>query len=118
MRDMKKIDLVNVSGREDLSVGDRIALLRADLMNDPFRGISEVTIASSRTIHDLKVTVGLVRSTLEMCDRAYARGETDLTLAKGAYLVLSPVECAVLAWRRGGHHEYQRVIAAQRAICL
>jgi hypothetical protein len=111
---VRRIDLVNVSGREDMSVSDRIALLRTDLMNDPFRGITEATVANSQTIHDIKLTVGHIRSTLEMCDRAYARGETDETLSKGAHLMLSPVECVVLAWRRGGHREYQRVIAALR----
>lgn len=110
---MSRIDLVNVSGREGMSVSDRIALLRADLMNDPFRGVTEATVASSRTIHDIKLTMCAIRSTLEMCDEAYARGETDATLAKGAHLVLSPVECVVLAWRRGGHREYQLVISAQ-----
>lgn len=108
--------LVNVSGREDLSVGDRIGLLRAALLHPPLNGISEATIAVNQAIHDVKLTVCDIRGTIELCERAYARGETDATLARGAHLVLSPIECLVLAWKRGGHLEYQRIRAAQRRL--
>src|SRR4051812_4293416 len=74
------VHLVNVSGREDLSVGDRLGLLRAALLHTPFNGITDSTIAATQSIHDLKLTVCDIRGTIELCERAYARGETDATL--------------------------------------
>jgi hypothetical protein len=107
-------DLVNLSGREDMPVSDRIGLLRAELMLAPFGGVSEATIAATRTIHDIKLTIVGIRGIIDLCERAYARGETDVTLGRGAHLMLSPIECLVLAWKRGGHREYLRVRTMQR----
>jgi hypothetical protein len=104
-----RVDLVNVSGRENLPVSQRVALLAADLMFEPFVGITEASRASSQTIHDLKLTVGRIRGTIELHAEAVARGQNDETLAKGADSFLSETECLVLAWRRGGHREYKRV---------
>lgn len=100
--------LVNVSGREDLSVSDRIGLLRAALWHSPFNGITESTVAATQSIHDLKLTICDIRGILELCERAYARGETDVTLARGAHLVLSPIECLVLGRRPARHHAQER----------
>lgn len=98
------------SGREDLPVSERIGLLRADLMAEPFLGISEASIASSQTIHDLKLTRHWIMGKFELYEAAVARGQTDETLAKGANWFLTNVECYVLAWRRGGHLEFQKVL--------
>jgi len=112
------VHLVTASGREDLSVSDRIGLLRAALLHTPFNGITDTTVAATQSIHDLKLTICDIRGTIDLCERAYARGETDATLARGARLVLSPIECLVLAWKRGGHLEYQRIRTAQRGLVL
>lgn len=110
---MSRIDLVNISGRENLEPGVRVALMTTDLWTEPFIGISEASIASSQTIHDLKITVGIIRSVIKLYHDAIARGQTDETLAKGADVFFSEPECLILAWRRGGHREYQRVRALQ-----
>jgi len=102
-------DLYTRSGRESLSPGDRIELLRADIMQEPFLGISSETRATSQTIHDLKLTIEAVRGTIKLYEEALARGQTKETLAKGANKVMSNIECVILAWRRGGHREYQRI---------
>lgn len=107
-------DLVRESGREGMAVGDRVGLLRADLMREPFLGITDMTIAATTSIHDLKVTICAVRGAIGLYESACALGQSDETLTRGADLVLSPVECLVLAWRRGGHREYVRVVRAQR----
>lgn len=111
-----RIDLVNISGRESLSPKDRIDLMRADLMAPPFFGIMESTRASSQTIHDLKLTTGAIRGTIELYEQAISRGQTDETLAKGADQFFSDIECQILAWRRGGHREYQRIRKQQRDV--
>jgi hypothetical protein len=110
-------NLVNVSCREDMSVSDRIDLMRAELMQPPFAGVTEATIAATQAIHDVKLTICRIRGTIALYDAAVARGETEERLARGANLMLSPVECLILAWKRGGHREYLRVRGAQRRIC-
>jgi hypothetical protein len=104
-----------VSGREDLPVADRIGLMRADLFTRPFIGVSpHVGRTECDTIHDLKLTIGRIRGTIEMFERAKARGVADADLERGANKVLSPIECLILAWRRGGYPEYKRVRALQQ----
>jgi len=105
-------DLVSVSGREDLPVADRVDLLRAALLSSPLTGIP--TRSVTQEIHDLKLTIGWVRGAIELYDGAVARGEGEDRLGRGAHLILSPVECLILAWKRGGHREFQRIRAAQR----
>lgn len=105
-------DLVSTSGRESIGVADRVGLLRAALLQSPLTGVPAGSV--TQEIHDLKLTVGWVRGTVEMYESARAHGETDERLSAGARLVLSPVECLVLAWRRGGHPEFQRVRRAQQ----
>jgi hypothetical protein len=107
--------LVSRSGRESLSPSDRARLLEAELMQPPFIGISSATVAATNQIHDLKVTIGVVRDVVRLYDRAIASGRTDATLTKGADFFFSDVECWILAWRRGGYREYVRVRLAQRA---
>jgi hypothetical protein len=106
------IDLVAVSGREGLSVADRVGLLRAALLHSPLTGIPVRSV--TREIHDLKLTVGWVRGAIDLYDTAVTRGQTAAQLAPGTDRIFSPVECLLLAWRRGGHREFQRVRAAQR----
>lgn len=108
-------NLVSRSGREPLSVKDRIDLMRADLMTPPFSGVSDQTRAVTQSIHDLKMTIGRIRNTIALYECARARGTTDEQLQNGADRMLSDTECLVLAWRRGGHREYDRVHRAQRA---
>lgn len=102
-------DLFSWSGREGSSVADRIGMLRADLMYAPFNGITDTTRAATQAIHDIKLTVGAVRSVIELYDAALVRGVTEDKLAKGADGILSDIECWILAWRRGGHPEYEKV---------
>ena len=104
-------DLIAVSGRSDLPTADRVGLLRAALLHRPLVGIPVRSV--TQEIHDLKLTVGWIRSAVELYDAAVARGETEARLSRGADLVLSPVECLVLAWKRGGHREFRRVRSAQ-----
>lgn len=106
-------DLVMTSGREDLSIKERIGLMRATLFFPPFNGITKDTPAATQAIHDLKLMIGRIRNTIELYDRAVARGETEERLAKGADRMLSDTECLILAWKRGGHLEYERVRRAQ-----
>lgn len=103
-------DLISTSGRETMPLADRIALLQAELLHPPFTGLSPgVGPTPTQNIHDLKLTIGWIRDTIELYKRAIARRQSDETLAQGAIRFISPIECLVLAWRRGGHPEYQRV---------
>lgn len=104
-------DLVTTSGREGMSPSERAALLAADIMQSPFTLIPQQTygITITQSIHDLKLTIGWIRNTLALYERAVSRGQTDETLAKGANRFFSGMECYVLAWRRGGHSEFVRV---------
>jgi len=110
---MTDIDLITTSGRETLTVKDRVGLLRAALFYPPFNGITQDTRAATQAIHDLKLTIGWMRGTIDLYDRAVERGQTEEALAKGADKMLSRVECVILAWKRGGHPEYKRVRRAQ-----
>ncbi len=105
-------DLVSVSGREDLPVGDRVGLLRAALLSPPLNGLP--TCSVTQEIHDLKLTVGWTRGAIGLYDAAVARGENGDRLQRGSHLILSPVECLILAWKRGGHREFERIRSAQR----
>jgi hypothetical protein len=107
-------DLIERSGREGLSLTDRAGLLRHDLLIRPFNGITDATSAVTQVIHDLKLTVGAIRNTIALYEQAIERGQTDETLKKGARSFFSPIECQILAWRRGGHREWLRVRAEQR----
>lgn len=111
---MNDADLIRTSGRENLSVADRIGLMRHDLLIPPFTGIDGGTRAVNQAVHDLKLTVGAIRGTIQLYEQAIARGETEERLARGADRMLSDIECQILAWRRGGHREWQRVRKAQR----
>lgn len=102
-------DLISTSGRETMSVSGRIGLLQAELLFAPFTGVGPETPARTQPIHDLKLTIGWIRNTIELHARAVARGQNDETLAKGANTMLSWLECLVLAWKRGGHEEWKRV---------
>lgn len=113
-------DLIEFSGRENMPVSERAALLAHDLMYPPFTLIPEVkfgltgTPAYLQNIHDLKLTVGWIRNLITLYERAVARGENNETLAKGANRFFSQIECRVLAWRRGGHQEFVRVLKLQK----
>jgi hypothetical protein len=107
--------LVSHSGRESMSPNDRARLLEAELMQPPFIGISNETVAATNQIHDLKITIGAMRGVIELYDRAVARGQPEASLVKGADYFFSDIECWVLAWRRGGYREYVRIRLAQRA---
>lgn len=107
-------DLITESGRESMTLQDRMDLLESDLMREPFLGITQETRASSQTIHDLKVTIGYVRGTVDLYRQAKRRGTADELLQRGARSMVSPAECWILAWRRGGHAEWKRVVKLQR----
>lgn len=96
-----------------MPVSERAALLRAELLQSPLDLIPVRSV--TQAIHDLKLLKGAIEGLLEMYDAAVARGENDITLAKGAITFFSPIECRLLAWRRGGHREWVRVRAAQKA---
>lgn len=105
-------NLISTSGRESEPIADRVGLLRAALLYPPFTGIPVRSV--TQAIHDLKLTVGWIRGALELYDTAIARGVPEERLSRGADRVLSPVECLVLAWKRGGHVEFQHVREEQR----
>jgi hypothetical protein len=107
--------LVSHSGREGMPPGERARLLEAELMQPPFIGISNGTVAATNQIHDLKMTIGAMRNVIALYDRAVARGQPEKVLLKGADYFFSDIECWVLAWRRGGYREYVRIRLAQRA---
>ena len=107
-------DYITVSGREDLSLSDRIDLLEANLMRPPFFGTDSLTPAVNRTIHDLKITIGYVRDVIDLYRAARKRGKTDEQLSAGAVRFIAPAECWVLAWFRGGHAEWKRIRDLQR----
>ena len=106
-------NLISTSGRETDPIVDRVGLLRAALLYPPFTGIPVRSV--TQAIHDLKLTVGWIRGAIELYDEAVARGVPEARLARGADRVFSPVECLVLAWKRGGHAEFQRVRKDQRS---
>lgn len=110
-RHRTQIDLINSSGRESEPISDRVGLLRAALLYPPFTGVPVCSV--TQEIHDVKLTIGWIRGAIELYDAAIARGQTEAKLSRGADLIFSPVECLVLAWKRGGHAEYQRVRHAQ-----
>jgi len=108
---MTEPDLIQISGRESMLPSERAALLAADIMQPPFTHVPHQLYGYTVTqsIHYLKLTIGWIRNTLALYERAVSRGQTDETLAKGADRVFSAMECYVLAWRRGGHAEFARV---------
>lgn len=112
-------DYVQTSGREQLPLCDRIQLLENALLQEPFIGIDSSTRAITQAIHDLKITVAVIRSVVETYRAAVRRGMTDEELQRGARSMVAPYECWVLAWKRGGHQEWQRTRREQhRRRCL
>ena len=110
-------NLITASGRETMSLIDRIDLLRADLMAPPFLGIEpNVGRTPNQNVHDLKLTIGWIRNVIALYEQAIARGQTNESLERGSNRMVSPIECLVLAWRRGGHSEYQRVHRLQKEL--
>src|SRR5262249_36563298 len=106
---------ITESGRETMLLSERIDLLRSDLMAEPFLGMENAR-ALSQEIHDLKFTIAWVRGVIDLYDRRRSEGIAEERLQAGAYQVVSPAECWVLAWRRGGHREWKRVVQRQREL--
>jgi hypothetical protein len=116
------------------------AVYLASIRPQPIRG--RISLANGRTVHDINVTIGFARAIgfryRQLADHARARAAVlealeaaakRLSAAHSVHHQTAPaakalldladacsqVECDVLAWRRGGFEEYQRVRAAQRA---
>lgn len=109
---MDNADLVATSGRETLSLRDRIDLLRAELLQPPLNALPGRSV--TQAIHDLKILIAIVRSTIQLVDERIAAGVAWERMEPGASRFVAPIECQLLAWRRGGHVEWQRVRRAQR----
>jgi hypothetical protein len=127
---VNEADLVSTSGRESMSVKDRIDLLRHDLvqLQHAVAGIElglgklapsvrsrKVQGPTGATIHDYNCLIGWVRGTILLFDRAIERGTPIAKLQKGADRMCSDAECLILAFRRGGQPEYRKTRIAQIA---
>ncbi len=110
-------DLVLSSGREEMSIKDRAGLLRVDM--DWLRGQKPPMPreASKRraffnvngaSIHDANCLIGYADSVVHLLGRG-----SKISLDR---LGLSELECQMMAWRRGGHAEYKRTRARQKAL--
>jgi hypothetical protein len=116
-------DLVRVSGRESLEPADRVGLLEADLMwlvstmpkYEQGTDYGVFDRAHSSTVHALNQTVGAIREVSSRWQRfAALPGRTPENARAWADAAISPVECDVLALRRGGASEFHRIRWARR----
>lgn len=111
-------DLVRVSGRENLEPADRIGLLEADatwLMgampkHEPGGDYGVFDRANGSTVHAHNSTIGAIRSAAARWSRVSALPNYTPTAGRiWADAALSQIECDVLALRRGGIVEFNRV---------
>lgn len=90
-------DFVTQSGREHLSLADRVGLLKSDLL-----WLQQHRPGGAQT-HDHNNLIGAVQGTILGCG-VHSKDDT------WGRINLSKTECRVLAWRRGGHDEHKRVL--------
>jgi hypothetical protein len=123
-------DLITTSGRESMTVTERIELLRNGDMNWLLFSVGKLeTLVAGTTgqkryrlvqgptgaaIHDYNQLVGWTRNTITLYDRAIERGTPVEQLQRGANKMLSDLECRIMAFRRGGHEEYKVIQKAQQ----
>lgn len=93
-------DLVTTSGREDMTMGDRMGLLAWN------RVWLEVQPGNGAVVHDRAQLLEI----MTLLDHCHTKSSLQYVLARE----ISSVECLVMAWRRGGHTEYRRILTMQR----
>lgn len=117
-------DFIVTSGRESLPVLDRAALLNQEMEHlrrlrstdsDKMLSLMRATKPSARTAQETKIiadvshdvhAMGVLTSSIFYACTAILRGDIRLD-------VISRLECRVMAYKRGGHKEFNRVSAAQ-----
>ena len=120
-------NLITSSGREELSLADRIGLLRADMewlrrycptfesREDRRQTYRDFIFGpSGQTIHDVNCTLGYASMLVGIHERAVAQNITNHLPVRDGACSLSELECQILAWRRGGLREYKNVREQQR----
>lgn len=103
-------NLITESGREHLSLADRAGLLEADVLDlqrnapkyDHQKAVADWA-QYGHPVHAFNVLIGNVRQCAELARRPEVRPDT--------LRLISTIECLVLAWRRGGVAEHDRVHA-------
>ncbi len=96
-----------------MPIADRVDLIRADatwltsIQPEPPAGrwTRAFSNQNGAVIHDLVNTTHWIISCADQHHRHPMSGE-----------MLSRMECAILAWRRGGHEEYKRISKLQQQI--
>lgn len=108
-------DLIYESGREHLPLEDRVGLLRQDdLLLQANRPIYdpdadkkvEYAQSTGHQAHQFNQLRGMINGVIRDCD---AKGDAN-TWGRSW---LSKCECRILAWRRGGVTEYNRISRLQ-----
>lgn len=105
-------DFIQQSGREDLPLLDRVNLLKADLID--LQQHHRPTGADTHGFNSMLAAIqACIRDGQKMIDEPDYAPKTSWgsPFALWGIVNLSRVECRVLAWRRGGAQEHQRVMA-------
>jgi hypothetical protein len=105
-------NLITESGREHLSLAVRAGLLEADVLDLQARRppvdhkkAFENWQLYGHPVHQFNQLIGNIRACVRDCRRENAMDKS------WGRLNLSKIECLVLAWRRGGVAEHDRVYA-------
>lgn len=105
-------NLITESGREHLSRADRAGLLEADALDLQMHA-PKYNGRNGHQVHQFNQLLGNVRGCILDCrmpdekwTKSWAAGRMGDDSAGSN---LSKTECRVLAWRRGGVEEYDRV---------
>lgn len=109
-------NLFSESGREHLSLADRLTLLENDLLTLQSPGYKRDDPKSWHPIHQFNA----LRGSIQACIRDVHRhlkfvqikrdwSDTPIPTKSWGMLSLSKTECRILAWRRGGVFEHDRI---------
>lgn len=101
------IDLITISGREGLPPAERAALIAGELLDFDLHG-PKWNGSNGRVVHAFNAMCGSMK--------AFVRdmGAEPIDPKSWGVSRASLIECSVLAWKRGGFEEHQRIKEAQR----
>ena len=105
MKEDELPDLISTSGRETLPLEERLILIYNDVL------WLQCQQRTGAEVHDANVLIGWCQATAKRA----ASESPSLLKAMTTMKALPIVECRLLAWRRGGHQEEQRVCREQTA---
>ncbi len=108
-------DMISVSGREDLPLGDRIGLLEQDILLFQMQ-VAKFKAGDGYSIHAVNSLVGLARGEVALYYRDSEFRERLYTNLPRVAARLAGLECLMMAWKRGALAEYQLVDLAQRKL--